>query len=180
VAVETGKQIAQSFSTPEGIGNNVGQMVILGGVSAIDAPVAEAPVSPKPVPQTTMEPPATNSPAAGSTPASASGNTLKLPASMADELPAYQQAAQDGSLVKTQSSTLPRSQARQMWEDINGPVPDGFDVDHIIQRQHGGADDISNLQLKPSSLNRSQGAQAMHLNKADSYGTKYDSVDLQQ
>jgi len=63
--------------------------------------------------------------------------TLRLPASMADELPAYQKAIDDGLLAKTRSSALQRSNARAIWEEANGPVPDGFDVDHIIQRQFG-------------------------------------------
>jgi len=97
---------------------------------------------------------------------------------MADELPAYQQAADNGLLTKIRSSDLPGSNARAIWQEANGPVPDGFDVDHIIQRQFGGTDDLSNLQLKLSGLNRSQGAQSMWLNKASPYGTVFDSVEL--
>jgi hypothetical protein len=104
--------------------------------------------------------------------------TLRLPPTMIDELPAYQQAADQGLLVKTQSSTLPPSSARAVWEAANGPVPDGFDVDHIIQRQFGGTDDLANLQLKVSGLNRSEGAQAMWLNKSYSYGTIFGNVEL--
>jgi RHS repeat-associated protein len=104
--------------------------------------------------------------------------TLRLPATMTDELPAYQEAADQGLLIKTQSSALPPSDARAVWEAANGPVPDGFDVDHIIQRQHGGSDDLSNLQLKPSGLNRSEGSQAMWLNKSFPYGTVFDNVEL--
>jgi hypothetical protein len=104
--------------------------------------------------------------------------TLRLPASMADELPIYRQAANDGLLTKVRSSELPGSNARSIWESSNGPVPEGFDVDHIIQRQFGGTDELSNLQLKLSGLNRSQGAQSMWLNKAHPYGTVFDSVEL--
>jgi hypothetical protein len=104
--------------------------------------------------------------------------TLRLPATMTDELPAYQQAADQGLLVKTQSSALPPSNARAIWEANNGPVPQGFDVDHIIQRQFGGTDDLSNLQLKLSGLNRSEGSQAMWLNKPQPYGTTFNNVEL--
>jgi hypothetical protein len=97
---------------------------------------------------------------------------------MADELPIYRQAANDGLLTKVRSSELPGSNARSIWESSNGPVPEGFDVDHIIQRQFGGTDELSNLQLKLSGLNRSQGAQSMWLNKAHPYGTVFDSVEL--
>ena len=104
--------------------------------------------------------------------------TLRLPATMTGELPTYQEAADQGLLIKTQSSTLPPSDARSIWEAANGPVPDGFDVDHIIQRQFGGSDDLSNLQLKPSGLNRSEGSQAMWLNKPFPYGTFFNDVEL--
>jgi hypothetical protein len=76
------------------------------------------------------------------------------------------------------SSDLPASNARAIWENVNGPVPEGFDVDHIIQRQFSGTDELSNLQLKASGLNRSQGSQSMWLNKAQPYGTAFDSVEL--
>jgi RHS repeat-associated protein len=103
---------------------------------------------------------------------------LRLPATMTDELSAYQQAAKRGLLVKTQSSALPPSNARAIWEAANGPVPEGFDVDHIIQRQFGGTDELSNLQLKPSGLNRSEGSQARWLNQSSSYGTVFNNVEL--
>jgi hypothetical protein len=96
---------------------------------------------------------------------------------MTDELAAYQQAADQGLLVKTRSSALPPSDARAIWEADSGPVPEGFDVDHIIQRQFGGTDDLSNLQLKPSGLNRSEGAKAMWLNKSFPYGTVFNKVE---
>ncbi len=106
------------------------------------------------------------------------GPTLKLPGSMANELPAYQRASENGSLVRTQSSALPRSTARSNWEAANGPVPNGFDVDHIIQRQFGGGDELTNLQLKPSSLNRAEGASAYQLNKSNPYETIFTGVEL--
>lgn len=76
------------------------------------------------------------------------------------------------------SSTLPRSNARAIWEAADGPVPDGFDVDHIIQRQHGGTTELSNLQLKPSGLNRSEGASARWLTGDDPYGTVYTNAKM--
>jgi RHS repeat-associated protein len=109
----------------------------------------------------------------------AKGATLKLPSSMLDELDTYMKAAGDGTLVRTKSSALPKSNTKAAWEKaMNRKVPDGFDVDHIIQRQFGGTDDITNLQLKPSSLNRSQGAKAYHLNKTTAYGTNYTNVEV--
>jgi len=104
--------------------------------------------------------------------------TLRLPASMTGELGAYEDAAQAGQIVKTKTSALPKSNARQIWENVNGQVPEGYDVDHIIQRQHGGKDELSNLQLKSSGLNRSEGPKAYQLNKSDPHGTTYDNVIL--
>jgi hypothetical protein len=97
---------------------------------------------------------------------------------MEAELEAYQVAAQEGRLVRVQSSALPRSKARAIWQEANGPVPEGFDVDHIIQRQHGGTTELSNLQLKLSGLNRSEGASARWLMGNDPYGTVYNNVRL--
>jgi RHS repeat-associated protein len=106
------------------------------------------------------------------------GATLKLRASMEGELGAYQKAAADGKLVQTSTKNMPSSSARKTWEAQNGPVPEGYDVDHIIQRQHGGTDELSNLQLKESGQNRSEGSQAYHLNKENAAGTKYTKVKL--
>ena len=97
---------------------------------------------------------------------------------MIDEFPAYQQAAKDGLLTKTRSSDLPASKARSIWENAGRPVPDGVDVDQIIQRQHGGTDDLFNLQLKLSGLNRSEGSKAMWLNKQHPYGTSFNNVEI--
>jgi RHS repeat-associated protein len=105
--------------------------------------------------------------------------TLRLPASMSMELPTYRQAAEEGVLVKLRSSGLPRSRARQIWERAGRPVPEGFDVDHIIQRQFGGTDELWNLQLKPSGLNRREGPLARWLNRVP-YGTIFNDVELLQ
>jgi len=94
------------------------------------------------------------------------------------ELPAYQRAANRGLLIKMKSSNLPDFNAKTAWEAANGPVPDGFDVDHIIQRQFGGANDLPNLQLKPSGLNRSEGALARWLNESYPYGTVFKKVKV--
>ncbi|MEM7110088.1 MAG: HNH endonuclease signature motif containing protein, partial [Bacteroidota bacterium] len=105
-------------------------------------------------------------------------NKLKLPATMVDELPAYKSAAKDGNLIKTSTKGM-SSNARSTWEKAHGrKIPSGFDVDHIIQKQFGGTDDLSNLQLKKSSLNRSEGVKAYHLNKQHPHGTKFKSVEI--
>jgi hypothetical protein len=105
--------------------------------------------------------------------------TLRLPVSMADELPVYQSAAKEGLLIKTATSGT-ATNSRKLFERLVGPIPDGFDVDHIIQRQFSGGDDISNLQLKRSDLNQSQGSKAYQLNKHYPNGTKFKKVELEQ
>lgn len=68
VALQTGKQVAQSLTTPEGLTNaslGLFTMAVGGGVLKA-APDGVPPIleTPKPVVQTTIEPPATNAPAA--------------------------------------------------------------------------------------------------------------------
>lgn len=105
--------------------------------------------------------------------------TLQLPASMADELPVYQSAAKEGLLIKTATKGT-TTNSRKLFEKLVGPIPDGYDVDHIIQRQFSGGDDISNLQLKRSDLNQSQGSKAYQLNKLYPDGTKFKKVELEK
>lgn len=105
------------------------------------------------------------------------GATLILPKSMSAELGTYNEAAKNGDLIKVSTKGM-RSNAKKVWEAVNGPVPDGYDVDHIIQLQFGGTDDLGNLQLKPRSLNRSEGPKAYHLNKQKPLGTKFTNVVL--
>lgn len=50
-------------------------------------------------------------------------------------------------------------------------VPKGYDVDHIIDLQLGGLDDISNMVPLDRSVNRSLGAQIMHAIKDYNIGT---------
>jgi RHS repeat-associated protein len=104
---------------------------------------------------------------------------LLLPKSMTPELDKYKAAAENGDLIQTITKGT-RSNSRKIWTDSNGPVPDGYDVDHIIQRQHGGTDALDNLQLKKSGQNRSEGPKAYHLNKQNPVGTKYKEVKIDE
>ena len=55
---------------------------------------------------------------------------------------------------------------RHVWEDYNGPIPDGFHVHHLDE--DAGNNDISNLALLPSSYHLSEHSKAIFLrNKSD-------------
>jgi hypothetical protein len=109
----------------------------------------------------------------------AQNTTLLLPNTMQPELAAYQAAAARGELIKTYTRDLPRPNVRKLWEATTGaPVPPGYDVDHILQRQFGGGDEFHNLQLKRSGLNQWEGTTAYQLNKSCPVGTKFTDVRL--
>ena len=54
--------------------------------------------------------------------------------------------------------------ASKIYKDAHGvdSVPKGSDVDHVIDLQLGGKNDVSNMSPLDSSVNRSLGAQIMH------------------
>ncbi len=55
-------------------------------------------------------------------------------------------------------------------------VPDGYDVDHVIDLQLGGADHVSNMRPLDASVNRSMGAQINYLIRDLPEGTKIGNV----
>ena len=55
-------------------------------------------------------------------------------------------------------------------------IPDGYDVDHVIDLQLGGVDSASNLRPLDASVNRSMGAQIHYLIKDLPEGTKIGNV----
>ena len=65
--------------------------------------------------------------------------------------------------------------ASKIYKNANGAesVPKGSDVDHVIDLQLGGANDISNMNPLDSSVNRSLGAQIMHAIKDYPVGTVF-------
>lgn len=50
-------------------------------------------------------------------------------------------------------------------------IPEGYDVDHVVDLQIGGRDDMMNTQLLDRSVNRSLGAQIQHAIKDYEIGT---------
>ena len=57
-------------------------------------------------------------------------------------------------------------------------VPTGYDVDHTIDLQLGGADDILNMNPLDSSVNRSLGVQIMNKIKDYDIGTVFDKFTI--
>ena len=81
--------------------------------------------------------------------------------------------------VKKKPGKRNRSAAR-MFRAIFGKnaIPAGVDVDHIVDLQLGGADDILNMQLLDSSVNRSLGAQIRHAIKYYDEGTVFGEFTI--
>ena len=73
---------------------------------------------------------------------------------------ALNDAAQAGGLRVT---TVQRSgtSASSRYQSAGGTVPRGADVDHVIDLQLGGLDDIANMSPLDASVNRSLGSQTM-------------------
>lgn len=68
--------------------------------------------------------------------------------------------------------------ASKKYKDKYGPgsVPDGYDVDHVIDLQLGGIDHVCNMRPLDASVNRSMGAQIHYLIKDLPEGTKIGNV----
>jgi len=55
-------------------------------------------------------------------------------------------------------------------------IPPGMDVDHMKSLRNGGSNDMENLWLLDSRINRSFGAQMMHSMKGYPEGTQFKFV----
>ena len=86
---------------------------------------------------------------------------------------ALNESAQDGRAVV---STVQRSgtSASARYTRAGNTVPSGFDVDHLLDLQLGGADTLANMLPLDSSVNRSLGAQIRGL----PVGTRIGSVSI--
>lgn len=90
-------------------------------------------------------------------------NWTKAQRRAADEkLKALSRAAQRGELKKTIPTKRSGTSASARYRQTGEPIPDGADVDHVIDLQLGGSDDISNLKPLDSSVNKSLGVQIAH------------------
>ena len=68
--------------------------------------------------------------------------------------------------------------ASQTYKGMNGKdsVPPGYDVDHIVDLQLGGADHVRNMRPLDASVNRSMGAQISYLIRDLPEGTRIGNV----
>jgi hypothetical protein len=68
--------------------------------------------------------------------------------------------------------------ARTRYERAGGEVPARSDVDHKVDLQLGGAEDVENLRTLDSSVNRSLGAQVRQQTKNLPAGTRVNNVTI--
>jgi hypothetical protein len=60
----------------------------------------------------------------------------------------------------------------------NNSIPQGFDIDHIVDLQLGGTQDLSNLWALDYSVNRSLGKQINNFIKNNPYGTAFGKFTI--
>lgn len=77
-----------------------------------------------------------------------------------------------GSLVVTKPPKRGNKSASKIWEEAGKTKPAGHDIDHIVDLQLGGKDELSNMWPLDESVNRSLGKQIDHLLKDLPNGTK--------
>jgi hypothetical protein len=82
-----------------------------------------------------------------------------------------------GNLVATQTQRAGTS-AGARYRAAGGVVPRGSDVDHVIDLQLGGADEILNMSPLDASVNRSLGAQIARQLRGVEPGTRICSVSI--
>ncbi|MBR6402608.1 MAG: Hint domain-containing protein [Eubacterium sp.] len=88
-------------------------------------------------------------------------------------------ALTDANTIKTKVSRGSRSASSRYKSALgNNSVPSGYDVDHTIDLQLGGVDDILNMNPLDASVNRSLGAQIMHIIKKYEVGTIFGEFKI--
>lgn len=75
-----------------------------------------------------------------------------------EKVQAIWEAGRRGELKKTRSQR-DNTSASSRYKKAGGSVPDGHDVDHTIELQLGGSDDLSNMKPLDITVNRSIGRQ---------------------
>lgn len=88
-------------------------------------------------------------------------------------------ALTEADTVKTKVDRKGTS-ASSRYKSANGKnsVPVGYDVDHTIDLQLGGVDDVSNMNPLDMSVNRSLGAQIHNAIKDYDDGTIFGTITL--
>ena len=94
------------------------------------------------------------------------------------EADAKVQALSEAYTVKTQVER--KGTASTTYKATYGAnsVPTGYDVDHTIDLQLGGANDILNMNPLDKSVNRSLGVQIMNAIKGYDYGTVFGKFTI--
>lgn len=82
------------------------------------------------------------------------------------------------SHVQGSPSGLAAASAGSRYRSAGGVVPRGSDIDHVIDLQLGGADDILNMNPLDMSVNRSLGAQIGNQISGLEPGTRICSVSI--
>ena len=90
---------------------------------------------------------------------------------------ALNQAASEGLLTKSVSDRSGTS-ASATWRSAGNEAPSGYDIDHVIELQLGGLDDLGNMSPLDLSVNRSIGSQIRHPLSDFPLGTKIQSVRI--
>jgi filamentous hemagglutinin len=105
------------------------------------------------------------------------GWTAEQIAAAAEKVARLNAAAQQGDLVVTQAERSGTS-AASMFRGAGGQVSPGMDVDHMIDLQLGGADELGNMSPLDLSVNRSLGAQIAAQIRGTPVGTCIVSVEI--
>ena len=99
-------------------------------------------------------------------------------ATLAEVGQAWQRRALTGRLRKT--GDAPKVKQRAIWEKAYGKLNKKYQVDHIVEKQLGGAPkDLANLAPLEASANMSSGARIMNQIRSHRLGQRYDRVLLE-
>jgi len=88
------------------------------------------------------------------------------------------QALTDADTVVTKNPQRLGTSAASRYRRAGNTVPAGHDVDHVVDLQLNGADDILNMNPLDSSVNRSLGSQIQHRIKVLPEGTRVNRVGI--
>jgi hypothetical protein len=88
------------------------------------------------------------------------------------------QALTEADTVVVKSPQRSGTSASSRYKQAGNTVPSGHDVDHFIDLQLGGADDILNMNPLDASVNRSLGSQIQHRIKDLPAGTRVNRVTI--
>ncbi|MDO4352815.1 MAG: polymorphic toxin-type HINT domain-containing protein, partial [Clostridia bacterium] len=94
---------------------------------------------------------------------------------------AYEKVKALSESVTKKSSVGKRKNVRNMYKKAygNNSIPENHDIDHIIDLQLGGTNELSNLRALDKSVNRSLGAQISRQIKGYDYGTVFGKFTIE-